>query len=295
MKILNSNIRALLSATVLPVMFALPAAGIAADTGHEQTTPLRDNTAGRQISKEAHDAAAATQAALKALTDNQPKQALAALQVASGNLHLLLSRDPGLALAPLDIKIQVLEGPTNLKDIKVIKHDLEEMISDNRFQDARPILDSLVDEVRITVVSLPMGSYPAAIDRAAPLIDAGKLAEAKQELIRVLDTVVYEQDVTPLAVIRAEDKLNEAFRIEHAEDLSSQATRSKIAELVDSANDDLNLAEALGYGDKQEYKLLYQAMDGLEHAIGSSGFAGEWHKIKAALGQLKNRIVHPAG
>ncbi|MDD4915777.1 MAG: YfdX family protein [Methylococcales bacterium] len=304
MKIQNLKIRAALGTAAIPLLFSLPLAAIAADNAnatppttanHALTTPLKDNSVGKQVAREAADAAMATQTALKALTNNQPKQALAALQVASGNLHLLLSRDPALGMVPIDIKIQVLEGPTDLKVIKRLKNELEDLIGDERLQDARPILDSLVDEVRVTVVSLPMGTYPAAIDRAAPLIDAGNLSEAKQELIKALDALVYEQDITPLSIIRAEDRLNLAFEIEHRQDLSKQDTKDKISELVAGANYDINVAEALGYGTKKDFALLYDGMDALDKAIGSSGFEGEWQKIKNELSALKNRIVHPAG
>ena len=53
------------------------------------TTTIKDNSTGKQLAKEAVDAGIATQIALKALANNQPKEALAALQVASGYLHLL--------------------------------------------------------------------------------------------------------------------------------------------------------------------------------------------------------------
>ncbi len=59
----------------------------------------------KDIVKEAAGAASATQSVLKALDNNQPKQALAALEVVSGNLHVLLACDPSLGLLPIDYKI----------------------------------------------------------------------------------------------------------------------------------------------------------------------------------------------
>ena len=311
MNIQKIKLGTLVGAAALPLLLSIPFTAMAKDVAtasskeaaktpsttasQDLTTSIKDSSTGKQIAKEAVDAVMATQTALKALANNQPKQAQAALQVASGDLHLLLARDPALELVPIDIKIQVLEGPTDLKVIKSLKTDLDALISDNRFQDARPIIDSLVDEIRVTVASLPMGTYPAAIDRVAPLIDAGKLAEAKQELIKALDTLVYEQDITPLSIIRAEDKLNQAFQIEHKDDLTKQDTKDKIAHLVTDANQDINVAEALGYGTKKDYKILYDGMDALNKSIGAAGFEGEWLKIKNTLSEFKNKIVHPRG
>lgn len=287
---------------VIPLMLSMPLtthAAVAANTptsaiSHNLTTSIKDFSTGKQIAKEAADAANSTQTALRALSNNQPIQALAALQVTSGNLHLLLARDATLNVVPIDVQVQVLEGPTDLKTIKKLEEKLGDLIDDKHYQEARPIIESLVDEIRMTVISLPLGTYPAAIDRAVPLIDAGKLSEAKNELIKALDTLVYERDITPLSIIRAEDKLNEAFQIEHKEDLSKQETKDKISQLVNDANQDVKVAEALGYGTKKDYELLYDGIDALKQSVGTSGFEGEWTKIKNTISGFKNKIVNPA-
>ncbi len=249
----------------------------------------------QQIVKEAADAFKATETALKALNNDQPKQALAALQVASGNLHLLLTRDPTLNMVPIDIKVQVIEGIHDLKRIKVLEVNLEDLVDEGRIQDARPIIDSLVDELRVTTVYLPLATYPAAIDQVAPLIDAGKIDEAKQLLVDTLETYVIEETVTPLTIIKAEEQLSEAFQIEHTSNLKQQETKNKIAKLINQAEQNIKIAEALGYGSKKDYGELYDGIDALKQAIGTGGFKGEWLKLKKSMSSLKNKIVHPAG
>jgi len=249
----------------------------------------------KQIVKEAVDATKATEAAIRALEKNQPKEALAALEVVSGNLHLLLARDPSLGLLPIDIQVQVIEGISDLKAIKRLEDELDGLIGDKHYQAARPIIESLVDEIRLTTVYLPLATYPAAIDSVAPLIDAGKLDEAKQALYDVLDTFVSDQEVTPLAIIRADNKLTEAFQIEHKGDLSKQEMKDKIAKLVNDAGQDIKVAEVLGYGTNDDYQELYTSMDALKKSIGTSGFKGEWSKIKKSIAAFKNKIVHTRG
>jgi hypothetical protein len=287
----------------IPLILSLPLTASAVDATknppatatHDLTTSIKDSSTGKQLAKEAVDAVMATQTALKALANNLPKEALAALQVASGDLHLLLAREPALDLVPIDIKVQVLEGPKDLKVIKSLKNQLAGLINDEKFQDARPILDSLVDEIRVTVASLPLGTYLATIDQVLPLIEAGNLSEGKRELIQALDTLVYEQEITPLSIFRAEDKLNQAFQIEHKEDFSKQENKDKISHLVIETNQDINVAEALGYGTKKDFEPLYKEMDTLKKSIGTAGFEGEWQKIKNALSTFKNKILHPHG
>ena len=294
--------------TILPLALSLPITGYAnqkakvsqvlsgESTMTKNLKPLANKVQEeeqRQIVKEALDAAKATQKALLALQNNQPKQALAALQVASGNLHLLIARDPSLGMLPIDIQIQVLEGVNDLKIIKKLEDELDDLIDDKRYQAARPIIDSLVDELRVTTVYLPLATYPAAIDSVAPLIDAGRLDEAEQVLIDALSTLVATEEVTPLSIIRAEEKLDEAFQIEHKADLSKQDTKDKISELIKEATNNIEVAEALGYGTEDDYKILYDSIDALKKAIGTSGFSGEWSKVKKYLSTFKNKIVHP--
>ena len=246
----------------------------------------------KEVVKEAVDAFKATETALKALQNNQPKQALAALEVVSGNLHLLLARDPSLGLIPVDIRIQVLEGETRLKRIKELEDELEDLIDDGHYQAARPLVESLVDEIRVTTTYLPLAIYPAVIDEIAPLIDAEKIDEAELALITVLDTLVTEQEITPLAVIRAEGDLTQAFQLEHKEGLSKQETKTKIKELLEEATRHIQIAEALGYGTEDDFKTLNQSIDALKTAIRNEKIRDEWDEIKKSLSNLKNKIVH---
>ena len=59
----------------------------------------------KQIIQEAVDAINQTKKAVKALEDNKPKEALAALEAATGKLELTLAREPDLALAPIDVDV----------------------------------------------------------------------------------------------------------------------------------------------------------------------------------------------
>jgi len=181
-----SKIKAIVGAAMIPFALAMPltaqsAAHIVKNqrstmSNHQDKAALKAKIDVRkQVIKEALDAAKATQTALLALNHNQPKQALAALQVVSGNLHLLLARDPSLGMLPIDIQVQVIKGITDLKTIKALEDKLDDLIDDDYYQAARPIIDSLVDEIRVTTVYLPLATYPNAIDSIAPLIDAGKI------------------------------------------------------------------------------------------------------------------------
>jgi hypothetical protein len=290
-----------ISLALVSTTFTVAAESIPSAVNAKQTIEKHNNSKDsknilpthKQVVKEAVDAFKATETALNALQNNQPKQALAALEVVSGNLHLLLARDPALGMIPIDIQVQILDGVTSLKRIKKLEDELDDLIDDGHYQAARPIVDSLVDEIRVSITYIPLATYPAAIDKIAPLIDAGKLEEAEMELITVLDTFVSEQEITPLAIIRAEGNLTEAFQLEHNAGLSKQETRDKIKRLVKQAEQHVKVAQTLGYGTKNDYEPLYHNIDALYVAIRKASINSEWAEIKKSISAFKNKIVHP--
>jgi len=299
MKIENPKMKRTCQIAAIPLAIALALATVSVQAGEKAAATgglyakekAAQITTHKLVVKEAVDAFKATETALFAIQKKQAKHALAALEVASGNLHLMLARDPELNLVPLDINIEVLEGTHDLKTIKKLQDELEGLIKHNRYQSARPIINSMVDELRVTVVSLPLATYPAVIDSIAPLIDAGKWKEAEETIRALLDTLVSEQQITPLAIIRAEEQINQAFQLESAGDSSKKQHKNEITALIKEAKQNIKVAEALGYASQYEYKPLYNDIAQLQKVIGTSGIHDEWVKIKNSLSALKNKIV----
>ena len=94
-------------------------------------------------------------------------------------------------------------------------------------------------------------------------------------------------------MLRAEALLTAASELEHKSDLTQAASRTEILKLTDAAKDKLKLAELLGYGAKDDYKVLYDAIDEIKNVMFSEKSAVAWDKIKASLTALKNKIIHP--
>ena len=246
----------------------------------------------KQVVKEAVEAVDATRDALMALEQNKTKEAMAALEIATGKLHLLVARYPELGLLPVDVDavVRTLDD-FNKKAIKKAEDEVEDLVDDGRFQEARVILDQLRDDITVTVVSLPLATYPQDLEKIAPLIDAGKIDEAKQALVDLLNSLVITEEVMPFAVLRAEDLLDSAFELEHKADLNDPKVRDEILKLTQEARENLQRAQLLGYGKKKDYKLLYKAIGALEKTIKSKQHgAGLWDKVKQEFKSLKAKI-----
>jgi hypothetical protein len=248
-----------------------------------------------QIIKDAQTALEETRNALQALDRGDTKSALAALEQVTGKLDLVISRDAKLALAPVGVDTTIHDLYATPQAVKATVNQGKDLLSSNQIQPARWLLQDLASEADVSVIEIPLGTYPEAIKDVAPLIDAGKLAEAKAALSAALNTLVIETYLVPLPRIRAEAMIAEADKLA-AKNNRSEDENNRLRNLIEGARSQIQLAEALGYGSSRDYKPLYAEVDEVEKetAGGKSG-KGLFDKLTKSLENLissKKRESH---
>ena len=159
---------------------------------HDQAAEKR-----QEIFEEATAAINETKKALNALDEKNKEEALAALEQASGKLTIILGRDPELALAPADVNMITVDILADIKEVEELRDEIKEALDDGRLQEARHLINDLASETVISVASIPLATYPAAIKETAKLIDENKLEDAKQALLNALDTIVITDTIFP--------------------------------------------------------------------------------------------------
>ena len=251
------------------------------------------NEKNQKIDIEAKDSVSGTQQALMDLEKNDPKAALAILQDVSKKLAIILAKNPDLALVSSDIVAEIFDYEGDAKAIKKELKQADDLLDSGKLQSARQILAKLASEMRITTISIPLNTFPLAIKNAVALIDAGKTNEAALVLDEVLNTLVEHTEIIPLPILRAEELLTEASELEHKEDLSKEKSRAEVLKFTDAAKEKLKIAELLGYGGKDDYKVLYTAIDEIKETMHYEKSAATWEKVKQALADLKNKVIQP--
>lgn len=256
-------------------------------------TPQAENAISqhrKKIIDEAVSALAETKNALRALDEKKTEEALAALERASGKLNIVLARDPKLALAPIDIGVTTHDVYATLDTIKKAKEQAEEYLEGGEVQKARVLIRDLASEIIISVVSIPLQTYPDAIKAVAPLIDRGKIDEAKVAIEVALSTLVVVDHIIPLPLVRADVKVAEAEALAQKEGRSEEDNKN-LAKSLNEAREQLKLAEALGYGNKKDYKKFYAEIDEIEGKTegGKSG-KGLFAQMKEHLADFKRSI-----
>lgn len=236
-----------------------------------------------ELTQDAITALTKTQEALILLDANKTKEALAALELASGKLELVLARDAKLALAPVDVRVITRDIHANVESVKKAVKLSRELLGDGEVQKARPIVANLASEIVIETDSLPMATYPAAIKSAARLIDSGKIDNAKAELARALNTLVVTSVVFPLPVLRAEAAMAKAEKLAET-DRRDARQNEELSTLLSSVRTEIEMAQILGYGKKADFKPIFDQVKSIEQksAGGKSG--------KGWFDELKTRI-----
>ncbi len=267
------------------------------------------STKRKALVKEAITALSETKKALKALEDDRPKDALTALAKVTGQLEIVLSRDPHLAFVPIDVEVTSHDIYADLQTINHVKEQATELLGNGEVQQARELLSGLASELVMNTISLPLTTYPDAIKAIVPLIDEGKIEEAKKGLQAALQTVVVSNRlVVPLPILRAEVLLNQAddlaHKLEHPEEkdetkIGEEATaeqpqdpaaqKDEVLAKLENAQKQLAMAEALGYGIKEDrYEEFEKNIATLEAKVrGKESTTGVFSSLKQSLSQFK--------
>lgn len=240
----------------------------------------------RPIECDAVEVELETQKAIVALENKDTKDALTILEGFSGKLDTILAKYPGLALVPVSVKTDVFDYKSDNKEATFAIHKAMGLLKHGKLPVARHILSDMASEIRITTTSMPLSTFPGAIKQVIALIESGKTDQAVIALNSALDTLVVTTELIPLPVLRAEALLKAASTLELTDDLSRQKNRKEIRKLIDAAKDKLELSELLGYGDKDDYKMLYQQIDAIHKTLFFEKSKATWQKIKNNLSKI---------
>ena len=245
-----------------------------------------ENEAKQTLDQDAIAAVGLTGAAIKSIAANKKDEALTSIERATGKINILLARNPASALIPVSVDVLVID--TAPADPKVIDQIVQRATDATKHRDlpvARILLASLVSELRIHTTSLPLATYPAALQRAAQLLDQGKNQDAGNVLLTAVNTLVMVDHVIPLPLLLAQAAIDAA---------NSQRQNKDIAlTLLKTARNEANQSRLLGYlSSDSEYKGLDDEISSIESAIEgkadtSSMFSHLRDRIAAFLNKQK--------
>ncbi len=260
----------------------------------KQVEAAQDNYVDERVKKITEEAVEAIELVAKVvdlLDEKQKEKALEEIANVLGKLEVLIARDPNLQLVPVDVKEQVVDFPGTVDDVEAAKTEIVALIKAGEVQLARDIMLNLASELDIFVTALPIGTYPVVLKAIIPLIEQEKYEEAKALLIEALETLVLEKIVIPLPILRAEQAIIRANELANGEN----PNKDELKELLAYAKEQLELAEALGYGKVEiDYKDLYEEIEKLEKILeGEESTKGIFETLKEKLSAIMAKFNQP--
>jgi len=215
--------------------------------------------------KEAIQILGETNNVLKYIADDKTKEAKEELAKLIGELEILMTRDPSVALIPVSVGYEINDAVVDIPTVYEITAAAKEAMDEGYYQAAKKLMDGLTSEMTVKTSYLPLATYPDAMRLSAALLEEGKKDEAVVILVRALNTLVIQEQDIPLPVLRAE----EFIKLGALAMAGEEKDKKDVALLyLDNADYQLQLAEAMGYGKKdKEYKELYEAIKDLKKLI----------------------------
>ncbi|BCL61849.1 hypothetical protein DGMP_25420 [Desulfomarina profundi] len=244
------------------------------------------------IVKEAVMALDQTGKAIEALKNKKKQEALDALAMAAGKLEIVLAREPKMANAPIDVRIEEFDLYASVDTVKKAVKSAEDLLGDGEVQQARTILADLASEIDLVITSLPLAAYTDTIKDVAKLVDAEKYEEATQSLYELFSTMVITRNVIPLPLLRAEMLLDKADKLAVKKG-RNEKENGELRTLLDDAENQIGMAEALGYGKKDDFKSFYAQLKEIRRKTRDGKFgSGFVDGLKNSLRKLKEKIFN---
>ncbi len=241
----------------------------------------------KHLIQEAINSLEFTAKALQDLNKNDKKAAQANIEKALGKLEVILSAKNAPKLLPIDSAVTMKEYIGTKEDIKKTVDVVKDLLDDNKVQVARELLNSLQSEIDITVVSLPLITYPDALKLAAKYIHEDKITEAKHVLALALNTFDTTVEVIPLPLLKATELINVSAN------LSKNGKKEEALKYLNAAEDELDVAEALGYVSHSDttYKALHATIKHVRKEIKGKNKAEKlFDELKAKLKDFKAKV-----
>ena len=236
--------------------------------------------------KEALSSLRLASSALKNLEEGKNVDAKKDIELALGKLESILVAKDAPKLLPIDQRVVVKNYIGSAEDVEESVDKVKDLLDDNKVQEAVELLSSLQSEIDVTVVNLPLVTYPDALKLASKFIIEDKPEMAKDVLKVALSSFSEVTQVIPLPIINA------LKLVDVAKDVAKEDKKQAL-NYLNAANDELDKAQALGYISKSAttYKELHSLIEDVQDEIKGANKAEKmFDELGKKLKEFKSKI-----
>ncbi len=227
--------------------------------------------------------------AAKALTEleqKNPQDAKKDIELALGKLESILATSAAPKLLPIDNRIVVKNFVGSADDVEAAIKSVKSLLDEGKVQEAGELLITLQSEIDVTVVSLPLVTYPDALKLASKYIIEEKPEKAKEVLKLALSTFTEVNHIIPIPLINAVDLVAAASGI-------AKENKTQALDYLSVASEELDKAEKLGYVSKSTttYKQLHKQIKAVQKEVKGANKAEKlFEELSKKLKEFKEKI-----
>ncbi|NPA59665.1 MAG: YfdX family protein [Epsilonproteobacteria bacterium] len=239
-----------------------------------------------KLIKEALNSLKLASSALVKLQKNKSAEAKKDIELALGKLESTLVAKDAPKLLPIDQRVVVKNYVGSVDDIEKALKQVGKLLREKRVQEAQTLLSTLQSEIEVTVVNLPLVTYPDALKLASKFIIEDKPQKAQEVLKVALNSFSEVVEIIPLPIINALKLIDVAKAV-------SKDDKSEALKYLSSANDELKKAELLGYISESAttYKELHKLIDSVKEEIKGKNKAEKmFENLGKKLNEFKSKI-----
>jgi tetratricopeptide (TPR) repeat protein len=239
-----------------------------------------------KLIKEALNSLKLASSALVKLQKNKSAEAKKDIELALGKLESTLVAKDAPKLLPIDQRVVVKNYVGSVDDIEKALKQVGKLLREKRVQEAQTLLSTLQSEIEVTVVNLPLVTYPDALKLASKFIIEDKPQKAQEVLKVALNSFSEVVEIVPLPIINALKLIDVAKAV-------SKDDKSEALKYLSSANDELKKAELLGYISESAttYKELHKLIDSVKEEIKGKNKAEKmFENLGKKLNEFKSKI-----
>jgi len=241
------------------------------------------------VVKEALAAVTQTNNAINFIHTGHVKKAETALKTALKNTKTLLKKNPGADLFPVDESVNVHDLVTTIPQVSQAVKAANTAMAKGDYQAAAALLNNLKSEMDIVTINLPLSTFPDGLKQALILFGKNKTQQAQQVLLNMMNSLVINQVVVPLPILRAQVMMAESRNL-----FNKKEDKSKVTNLLENADYQLKLAQALGYGNfDKEYTNISKDIANLKKSVKKGNASqGIFDKLIKKTEGFKNRLIN---
>lgn len=239
-----------------------------------------------KLVQEAINSLELTHKALVNLNEKKSDEAKKNIELALGKLDSILAVKNSPKFLPIENQMVVKNFVGTADDVEKVLDRVKKLLSYGKVQEAGELLITLQSEIDVTVVSLPLVSYPDALKLANKYLLENKKEEAKKVLTLALNTFAKDNYIVPIPLVNTLELVDVASKV-------AKENKDLALKYLTSADEELKKAEKLGYisSSTTTYKSLHKLIDGVEKEVKGPNKAEKLFKdLVDSLKEFKSKI-----